>query len=157
MFRESLFDGDISRWNVSKVTDMSTMFCGNRFVEHESPFNGDISRWDVSNVTNMSGMFFYSRFNGDISKWDVSNVLYMKAMFVGSSFQGDISQWDVSKVTDMSYMFRASALKSKGKVPTWYKEPENSEMHPFIKKRNEDDIWFKEKDVLNMLKNPADD
>ena len=61
--------GDISRWDVSNVTDMSGMF-----AEAEN-FNGDISRWDVSSVTDMSEMFAEAEsFNGDISRWDVSNV-----------------------------------------------------------------------------------
>ena len=40
--------GDISKWNVSNVTNMSGLFEG-------SNFNGDISEWDY-NVTNMSGL-----------------------------------------------------------------------------------------------------
>jgi surface protein len=61
MFSFSEFNGDISRWDVSNVTNMMHMFswCKN--------FNGNISNWDVSNVTNMQGMFSDSKFNGDIS------------------------------------------------------------------------------------------
>ena len=54
--------GDISKWNVSNVTDMCHMFS-------DSKFNGDISKWDVNNINDMSYMFYYSEFNGDISKW----------------------------------------------------------------------------------------
>lgn len=54
------FNGDISQWDVSNVTNMQSMFEG-------SYFNGDISLWNVSNVTNMSCMFKDSLFNGDIS------------------------------------------------------------------------------------------
>jgi surface protein len=43
MFSNSEFNGDISRWDVSKVTDMSGMFSN-------SEFNGDISRWDVPSI-----------------------------------------------------------------------------------------------------------
>ena len=46
MFYKSVFNGDISQWNVSNVTDMSSMF-------YKSAFNGDISNWDVSNVRDM--------------------------------------------------------------------------------------------------------
>ena len=43
MFYGSLFDGDISKFDVSNVIDMTNMFCA-------SKFNGDISKWDVGNV-----------------------------------------------------------------------------------------------------------
>ena len=60
---------DISRWIVSRVTDMSYMFF--RCVS----FNQDISNWDVSKVADMCSMFTYCKsFNQDISKWNVSNV-----------------------------------------------------------------------------------
>ena len=68
------FNGDISEWNVSNVTDMSDMFNG-------SDFNGDISEWDVSNVKDMTDMFRSSRFSGDISGWNVDNVEYFFPMF----------------------------------------------------------------------------
>ena len=48
------FNGDISNWDVSNVTDMSGMFLGLKF-------NGDISNWDVSSVTNMEVMFKISK------------------------------------------------------------------------------------------------
>ncbi len=68
------FDGDISEWNVSNVTDMSDMFNG-------SEFDGDISKWDVSNVKDMTDMFRSSRFRGDISGWNVDNVECFFPMF----------------------------------------------------------------------------
>jgi len=88
MFYESSFNGDISNWNVSSVTNMSYMFS-------ESIFNGDISNWDVSSVTDMSFMFYYaSSFNGDISNWIVSSVTNMRYMFyVASSFNQNLCNW----------------------------------------------------------------
>ena len=103
----SLFDGkqnfneDISNWDVSNVTDMAFMF-------HNAPsFNQDISNWNVSSVTNMTYMLPYSSsFNQDIGGWNVSSVTNMSNMFQGaSSFNQDISSWNVSSVTNMSYMF----------------------------------------------------
>ena len=67
MFANSKFNGDLSNWDVSNVTNMESIF-------NSSKFNGDLSNWDVSNVTNMRGMFCNSVFDGDISNWDVSNV-----------------------------------------------------------------------------------
>ena len=67
---------DISNWDVSNVTDMSSMFYGCTY------FNQDISGWDVSNVTDMAQMFRECRsFNQDISSWDVSKVIYNNKIF----------------------------------------------------------------------------
>lgn len=93
------FNGDISDWNVSNVTNMSLMFT-------ECNFSGDISKWNVSNVKDMSFMFSRSKFNGDISNWDVSNVKDMEAMFANANlFDQDVSKWNVSNVCNMKYMF----------------------------------------------------
>ena len=74
------FNGDLSNWDVSRVTDMDAMLSGAK------SFNGDLSKWDVSRVTNMDHMFFLATpFNGDISKWDVSSVTDMRHMFFGAS------------------------------------------------------------------------
>jgi surface protein len=83
------FNGDISEWDVSNVTDMSCMF-------HNSDFNGehsDLSNWDVSNVTNMIDMFAHSSFNGDISKWDVSKVTDMNDIFKNCPLQKHPPKW----------------------------------------------------------------
>ena len=119
MFSSCKFNGDISKWNVSKVTDMSEMFKGvsDPFCPDKNPFNGDISLWDVSNVTNMSEMFYDSQFNGDISNWDVSNVTNMSEMFYDSQFNGDISKWDVSNVSDMTGLFYDSLFN--GDISKW--------------------------------------
>ena len=95
------FNGDMSRWNVSNVKDMSKMFFGCW------EFNGDISQWDVSNVKNMDRMFSSCfEFDQDISGWDVSNVENMSGMFQnGERFNQDISGWDVSNVEHTSWMF----------------------------------------------------
>ena len=50
LFAHSHFNGNISKWNVSNVTNMESMFA-------HSKFNGDISNWDVSNVTNTTYIF----------------------------------------------------------------------------------------------------
>ena len=51
LFRETHFNGDISKWDVSNVTDMHAMFYKCK------SFNQDISKWDVSNVKNISNIF----------------------------------------------------------------------------------------------------
>ena len=51
MFLESEFNGDISHWDVSHVTDMSWMFW-------KSKFDGDISQWNISDKANLNRMFY---------------------------------------------------------------------------------------------------
>ena len=66
MFSVSNFNGDVTNWNVSGVTNMMEMF-------GTTPFNQDIGNWDVSNVTNMTYMFSVATlFNQDLSSWCVS-------------------------------------------------------------------------------------
>jgi surface protein len=100
--------GTIGTWDVSNITDMSSLFVNFITFGH----NYDISRWDVSNVTDMNSMFLRSDFNGDISNWDVSNVTIMQYMFYESNFNNDISEWDVSNVTNVFNMFRYSQFNS---------------------------------------------
>ncbi len=53
LFLNPDFNGDISGWDVSNVTNMNSMFWGCK------SFNQDISKWDVSNV-----MLIYYMFKG---------------------------------------------------------------------------------------------
>ena len=48
---KSTFDGDISKWNTEKVTDMGYMF------QSASAFNQDIGSWNTAKVTTMRSMF----------------------------------------------------------------------------------------------------
>merc|ERR1712032_1717413 len=73
-------NGDVSKWDVSKVTNMISMF------RSASSFNGDISKWDVSTVRNMDKMFYKaSSFAQALcGKWFTSKAI-KEDMFVGSS------------------------------------------------------------------------
>ena len=74
------FNGDLSRWDVSQVTNIDDMFC------NAASFNGNLSRWNVSQVTDMSHMFEgATAFSGDLSQWDISNVASMSHMFEGAT------------------------------------------------------------------------
>ena len=129
MFGTTVFNGDISNWDVSSVTNMSTMFSG------ANMFNGDISGWDVGSVTDMSGMFSYAiAFNNNISGWDVSSVTNMEGMFNNAiSFTQDLEEWkehwtpetgnklttaDPPKYTgNKTNMFNSSGVTT---PPTWH-------------------------------------
>ena len=102
--------GEISKWNVSKVTDMTELF------QTRTQFNDDISNWDVGNVTDMKYMFYNAyAFDQPLEQWNVSNVTNMKAMFSGArAFNQPLNEWErdepadystVGNVTDMRGMF----------------------------------------------------
>ena len=74
MFYLSKFNQDISKWNVSNVEEMPSMF-------GFSSFNQDISNWNVSNVTNMKKMFAQSKFNSNISNWKIKEDCKTIGMF----------------------------------------------------------------------------
>ena len=109
------FDCDLSNWNVSNVTDMNHMFfsCKNFDIKC-------FESWNVSNVTNMTSMFaFCNKFDCDLSNWDVSNVTGMFFMFGHcKQFNCDLSHWNVSKVKDMKDMF---TYCNRLTIPNWYK------------------------------------
>ena len=96
LFSRSKFNGDISKWNVSNVTDMSDLFYG-------SQFNGDISNWDVSNVIDMYGMFEHSNFKQDISKWNVSKVTNMRHMFYKCLLEENKPEWYQEEIMVNAY------------------------------------------------------
>ena len=122
----------IGNWNTSKVTNMQTMFQGQRF------FNQDIGTkvvtvsgspyvaWDISNVTTIANLFNMSRNDGvfnnggspTIGNWNTSRVNTMVQLFLGQPyFNQDISTkvvtvsgspyiaWNTASVTTMSFMF----------------------------------------------------
>jgi surface protein len=121
--------GHISDWDVSRVTNMSRLFCvvdedGEWEDEDaeiiEDQFNEDLSKWQIGNVKNMSWMFKdASSFTSDLSKWQTGNVTDMSAMFFGASaFDSDLSIWQTSNVRNMSAMF--SGATSLQERPSWY-------------------------------------
>src|SRR6056297_297244 len=107
----SAFNGDISNWDVSSVTDMRQMF------QHATSFNREIGGWEVSSVENMRQMFegaeafnqFIGYDPGTGEGWDVSSVTEISGMFKGAiAFNQDIGEWDVSSVQNMGEFDGAS-------------------------------------------------
>ncbi len=76
-YENKTFNQDISKWNVSNVVNMQSMF-------YKSMFNQNISDWDVSNVVNMSYMFAFSYFNQPLKKWKPYNLTNCCGMFLNA-------------------------------------------------------------------------
>ena len=102
LFQSTSFNGNISSWDTSQVTNMEYMF------DLAESFNQDISKWDTSKVTNMESMFqSATSFNQNIGSWDTSQVVNMGYMFTeATSFNQSIGNWNTSQVTSMRFMFR---------------------------------------------------
>ena len=80
----SNFNGDISQWNVSSVTDMGSMF------DNASIFNGDISQWNISSVTSMYEMFYditlsTTNYDALLQGWSEKNLQPDVALHGGNS------------------------------------------------------------------------
>ena len=82
VFRQSMFDGDITEWDVSNVKDMSFMFEYSDFTGE----NSDLSKWDVSNVELMNYMFDHSKFTNrkSLNGWRVKENGQRRGMFISS-------------------------------------------------------------------------
>jgi surface protein len=108
-FNATLYNQNISDWDVSNVTDMNSMF-----YEAFTFNNGGSSSmdWDVSNVTNMDHMFTLAPFfNVNIGTWNVSNVNNMAYMFADARiFNKNLELWNIENVTDMTEMFDNSGM-----------------------------------------------
>ena len=70
--------GDISGWDVSLVTNMSSAFSG------KNTFNSDISNWVVSAVTDMSSMFNGATSFNKLLSWNLNTTVSVTDMFQGS-------------------------------------------------------------------------
>jgi len=112
LFYGANFNGDISKWDVSNVTNMRDMFKG-------AKFNQDISCWNVAGVENMHGMFCRSKFNQDISRWNVSNVSDMELMFNLSQLECDLSDWGPKRLTNATNIFKNSKIEKNNMPPYW--------------------------------------
>ena len=101
----SLTSLDLSNFNTQNVTYMNGMFGG-----CSSLTNLNLSSFNASSVTNMFGMFSgcSSLTSLDLSSFNTSSVTNMQSMFSGCSSLTslDLSSFNTSKVTNMRFMFR---------------------------------------------------
>jgi surface protein len=126
------FNQNIGSWNVSKVTDMTSMFyvesAANTITSFNNGGSDSIKNWNVGNVTSMSAMFLRTRFNNGFASgvsvsnqlpWNTSGCTNMFGMFYGdAAFNSNLGSgstpWDVSKVTNMSSMFQQATNFNNG-------------------------------------------
>ena len=123
---ESLKTLDISKWDTSKVTDMSYMFNGCKLLEYLN-----LSGWNISNVISMSEMFHgcESLKKLNISGWDISNVRYMAWTFFGCDksiipdwYKNEIGSRKSNILSENSYSFNSAEYKSLINLKTADKE-----------------------------------
>ncbi|MFN9411709.1 MAG: BspA family leucine-rich repeat surface protein, partial [Pirellula sp.] len=108
MFQNAIaFNQNIGAWSTTNVTNMSNMFLNATAFNQNIGFNQTIGSWNTTNVTNMSSMFSgATAFNQNIGSWTTTNVTNMSGMFnTAKAFNQNIGDWNTSKVTNMSYMF----------------------------------------------------
>ena len=99
----SVFNRDISSWNMTKVFNTDYMF------QNATTFNQPISNWERSGSTtsNINGMLLMfsgaNVFNQPIDNWNVSSVVSMGFMFQNAiAFNQNIGAWNVSQVTNFT-------------------------------------------------------
>jgi surface protein len=116
------FNGDISKWDTSFVTDMAGMFA------KAYAFDGDLALWNTSKVTSMAYMFNEAqKFSGNISMWDISAVIDMTGMFYAAgAFNHDLCVWGNGSFpyTSATDIFSASGC-------TFQDDPELTQNGPF--------------------------
>ena len=104
----NVLEMDLSNFDTSKVTNMSSMFLG---MVHLTTLN--LSNFNTSQVTNMGGMFgFMSNLTSlNLISFDTSQVTNMAAMFFNIVLLTtlDLSNFNTSKVINMSNMFNNMA------------------------------------------------
>ena len=97
---------DLSKWDTSNVTDMSSMF--ERLYKIKKL---DVSSFDTSHVTTMKNMFVYfgsySDFDTlDLRNFDVSRVTDLDSLFEFADIRSiNIDSWKTTSAADMDYLF----------------------------------------------------
>ncbi len=94
----------IGNWDVSRVTNMESLFFNKR------TFNEPLNDWNVSNVTDMESMFNgATSFNQPLDRWNVSNVRNMRSMFKNTSLSQN-PNWNIGPNVITTNMFQGTPL-----------------------------------------------
>jgi len=104
-----LFNGDVTNWDVSAVTNFYSIFSSN------TSFTGTgLDTWNVSSVTNFSFTFiFCTIMNADLSGWNTSSGINLEGMlFAATAFDQDLSAWDIASVTNLTNILNSGELSN---------------------------------------------
>ncbi|MEN2361253.1 BspA family leucine-rich repeat surface protein [Levilactobacillus brevis] len=95
---------DVANWDTSHVTNMRSMFTGNRAL-----MQLDLSHWQTSHVKYLAQMFADDAVidHLDVSHWNVGQVLTTTSMFENATALTaiDLSQWHPTAIRAMNNMF----------------------------------------------------
>tara|TARA_R100000081_G_scaffold41792_1_gene19583 strand:- start:179 stop:727 length:549 start_codon:yes stop_codon:yes gene_type:complete len=95
-------DIQISKWDMSNVSNMRFMFSG------ANAFNRNITGWNTGSCANMTNMFagnngIAMQFNQAIGAWDTSSVTNLNNIFtLCNSFDQDLSNWNLNSIATWS-------------------------------------------------------
>ena len=108
----SLESLDLSKWDVSNVTNMNKMFLSTSEAgEMKLKSIGNISNWNTGNVTIMTGMFQHcsALTSLDLSNWNTEKVTDMTYMFSNCNSLENIklNNFNTKAATTMQHMFAA--------------------------------------------------
>ncbi len=110
MFSDSIFNRDISKWNVENLQDSEYMFS-------TSQFNQPLNAWDVKRLKIAAGMFSESTFNQPLNNWKLHSLEDASSMFAYSKFAQDLSEWSMPVVEKVEYMLISTPLVM---IPAWH-------------------------------------
>ncbi|QNI21147.1 hypothetical protein [Vibrio phage vB_pir03] len=114
-YNEEQFNGDLSDWDMSGVTEIKNMFQRARnWNNGKAPGEASVLDWDVSGVTNMVSVFHDANaMNVDIGNWDVSNVTTFSNMLRGTTVfnNGDNANmnWTIKDGANLEFLFYDAA------------------------------------------------
>lgn len=95
----------LENWNVSGCTSLSHTFIGSSNQFNGDISGWDVS--NVTNMTKV--LHSCSNFTRDLSGWNTQNVTSFLYAFNGSSIQFDPSSWDISSANNMTMSFGSGA------------------------------------------------
>ena len=157
MFESSLFNQDISNWDVSNVTSFKKTFAStayfnqdislNLITESNSATGSEYTAWNTINVTSFYEMFDRSKsFNQDISNWDVSKVTTFYKMFNYSIvFKQDLRLWKTNgtgMTSNPTFTNMFANTLSSGVVDTTYYESATPTKDNFDRPLNDANRFF---------------